>query len=422
MGKKRFLGAVEVTKKLLNDVIFMCESRMKTTYFTRSGGKLSFKNLILFNLFFVRKSVQLELEEFFEMLKLSDEGLTKQAYSEARQKISPSAFITLSKAVIQWFYDQNDYKTFDGYRLCAIDGSVFEIHNTKQLRDHFGYTQNKTIKYARARVSCIYDIENDLVLTSKIASYKTSERDLAKDTIEELKELGLKNDLILFDRGYPSRDFIAYIEKSDIKYVMRVPMSSMRELKETTQSDQTITFSVDGETLTARVLRFELSSGEEEVLVTNLMDKNLGTYEFKELYFKRWSIEEEYGVMKSKIQIENFTGSTPIAVEQDFYASIYLTNMVALLESEVTERIQKNDEGKELKHEYKANTNLVVGKLKNSLALLLLERNPWKRQRRFKRLIKWLEKKKTPIRPGRSYKRNKVLKSNKFPRNRKRCL
>lgn len=422
MGKKRFLGAVEVTRKLLNDVIFMCESRMKPTYFTRSGGKLSFKSVILFNLFFVKKSIQLELEEFFEMLNLSDEGLTKQAYSEARQKISPSAFITLSKAVIQWFYDQNDYKTFDGYRLCAIDGSVFEIHNTEQLRDHFGYTQNKTIKYARARVSCIYDIENDLVLTSKIASYKTSERDLAKDTIEDLKELGLKNDLILFDRGYPSRDFIAYIEKNDIKYVMRVPMSSMRELKETTQSDQIITFSVDGETLTARVLKFELSSGEEEVLVTNLMNENLGIYEFKKLYFKRWGIEEEYGVMKSKLQIENFTGSTPIAVEQDFYASIYLTNMVALLESEVTERIQKNDEGKDLKHEYKANTNLVVGKLKNSLVLLLLERNPRKRQRRFKRLMTSLEKKKTPIRPGRSYKRNKVLKSNKFPRNRKRCL
>jgi len=422
MKNNRFLGAVEVTKQILNDVIFMCESRTKPTYFTRSGGKLSFKNTILFNLFMAKKSIQLELEDFFERLNLSDEDITKQAYSEARQKISPSAFITLSKAVIQWFYKHDDFKTFKGYRLCAVDGSVFELHNSEQLRSYFGSTQNKTITYARAQVSCVYDIENDLILTSKIAPYRTGERAIAKETIEDLKDLGLKNDLILFDRGYPSKHFISYMENSDLKYLMRVPLSSMRELRETTQSDQIITFSVEGETLTARVLKFELSSGEEEILVTNLLDEDLSIQEFKELYFKRWGIEVEYDVMKSKLEIENFTGSTPIAIEQDFYASIYLTNMAALLESEVTERIQKHNQGKGLKYSYKANTNQVIGKLKGTFVLLLVEKNPRKRQRRFERLMKSLEKKKTPIRPGRSFKRNKVLSSNKFPRNRKRCL
>ena len=422
MKNKRFLGAVDVTKKLLNDVIFMCESRRKPTYFTRAGGKLSFKNTILFSLFFVKKSIQLELEDFFDRLNLSDEGITKQAYSEARQKISPSAFITLTKAVLQWFYEHHDFKTFYGYRLCAIDGSVFEIHNTEQLRDHFGYIHNQSITCARAQVSCIYDLENNLIIASKIAPYRTGERALAKELIQDLKKLGLKNDLILFDRGYPSKHFITYMEQHKLKYVMRVPLSSMRELKETTQSDQVITFSVDGETVTARVLRFELSSGEEEILVTNLMEKNLDVQDFKELYFKRWGIEKEYDVMKNKLEIENFTGSTPIAVEQDFYASVYLTNMVGLLESEVTERIQQANEGKGLKHEYKANTNFVIGKLKHSLVLLLLESSSRKRLRRFDQLMRSLVKKKTPIRNGRSYKRNKVITSNKFSRNRKRCL
>ncbi|GAE02567.1 hypothetical protein CBO05C_2257 [Clostridium botulinum B str. Osaka05] len=34
--------------------------------------------------------------------------------------------------------------------------------------------------------------------------------------------LGANNDLILFDRGYPSQNFITLIESKNIKYLMRV--------------------------------------------------------------------------------------------------------------------------------------------------------------------------------------------------------
>jgi hypothetical protein len=38
--KKKFLEAVKVTEAMLDDVIFMCESRVKSTYFTRKTKKL----------------------------------------------------------------------------------------------------------------------------------------------------------------------------------------------------------------------------------------------------------------------------------------------------------------------------------------------------------------------------------------------
>ncbi|ASK61487.1 hypothetical protein CFK37_04515 [Virgibacillus phasianinus] len=187
MGKKTFLEAVDVTKSMLNDVVFMCESRMKPTYFTREGNnKLSFKSTILFSLFFVKKSIQLELDAFFKVLNPANVSISKQGYSQARKKISPSAFIKLANAVVAWFYKDNSFKTFNGYRLCAIDGSVFELNNTKSLRGRFGYVHNQTTSYARARASCIHDIENDIILTSKIAPYKSSERDMAMDMINEL--------------------------------------------------------------------------------------------------------------------------------------------------------------------------------------------------------------------------------------------
>ena len=210
MGIKTLKTAIEITNQLINDIIFMCETRTKITYFTRAG-KMNFKNIILFMLNFVKKSIQLELDLFCKNINEKEPSMTKQAYSEARQKISPTAFIKMANAIISWFYGDDDFRRYRGYRLSAIDGCVLELNNSERLRSTFGYVENQSKKLARALSSGIYDIENDMMITSKIAKYKTSERDLAIELIEQLKTLGLKNDLILFDRGYPSAKLIAYL-------------------------------------------------------------------------------------------------------------------------------------------------------------------------------------------------------------------
>ncbi|UNC93535.1 transposase [Candidatus Contubernalis alkaliaceticus] len=230
---KKFLEALSITKLLIDDNIFMCETRMKQTYFTRAANcKMDFKSLILFQLNFVKKTLQLELDSYLKAIKGDEESITKQAYSQARQKISPTAFIIMADAITSWYYGDEDYKTFKGYRLSAIDASILEINNSQRLRDAFGYVEGgKTVKLARAKASCIYDIENDMMITSIITKYTTGEREIALQLIEKLEQLGLKNDLILFDRGYPSRDFFLYLEEKGIKYVCRT--SSARRFFQT---------------------------------------------------------------------------------------------------------------------------------------------------------------------------------------------
>jgi len=150
----------------------MCETRTKSTYFTRAGNcKMDFKSLILFELNFVKKTLQLELDSFFKTMKGDEKSITKQGYSEARQKISPTAFIKMADAIISWYYDDDSFKKFKGYRLSAIDASILELNNSERLRDAFGYGEGKTIKLARAKASGIYDLENDMMLTSKITRY-----------------------------------------------------------------------------------------------------------------------------------------------------------------------------------------------------------------------------------------------------------
>ncbi|GAE28237.1 mobile element protein [Halalkalibacter wakoensis JCM 9140] len=421
---KTFLEAIRVTEELLNDVIFMCESRMKSTYFTRRGNnKMDFNSLILFCLNFVKKSIQLELDDFHKLLNLPDVSISKQGFSEARQKISPNAFMKLVDVVTEWFYEDGVINTFKGYRLSAIDASILELNNSERLRTAFGFCENKTKRFARALASGIYDIENNIMIVSKITRYHTAERDVAIELIEKLKQMGLKKDLILFDRGYPSRHFISYLHMNTIKFLMRVSSSTLKEINESKGSDQRIQIkSADGEVITLRVLRFTLDSGIEEILVTNVMDEDWGIQEFKELYFKRWGIEVKYMELKSRLQLENFTGDTAISVEQDFYASVYLANMIALLKHEANEKMTEENEGKGLKYGYKVNTNILIGKLKNSLTLMLLEEQPIKRTAIFHRIMQEISRHKVPIRPGRSFKRNMVLKANKYSLNKKRCL
>ena len=203
---------------------------------------------------------------------------------------------------------------------------------------------------------------------------------------------------------------------------MRVKNKSMKEFDEALEPDQIVKIKVDGKTIKVRVIRFMLDSGVEEVLVSNLLEESLGIREFKALYFKRWGIEVKFDEVKSRLQIENFTGDTVISVEQDFYASIYLSNMVALAKNEANEKIAQNNEDKNLKYEYKVNTNILIGKMKDSMVLMLLEDNSEKRNEMFQSIMQKIVKNMVPIRPGRSKVRKMGLKANKYPMNQKRCL
>ncbi len=86
----------------------------------------------------------------------------------------------------------------------------------------------------------------------------------------------------------------------------------------------------------------------------------------------------------------------------------------------VRDKIANQD--KDLKYEYKVNTNILIGKLKDSLVLMLLEDNPDKRSAMLYRIMEEISKNMVPIRPGRSNLRRKGLRAIKYPVNQKRSL
>jgi hypothetical protein len=184
---------------------------------------------------------------------------------------------------------------------------------------------------------------------------------------------------------------------------MRVSSGFLRVVINAPNQDQIIEVKHKDKVLKMRVIKFELESGIIETLVTNLFDETISLEDFKELYFKRWGIEVKFNEIKNKLQVENFTGKTIIAIEQDFYATMYLTNIVAQAKKDSNEVIQENSKNKNLKFEYKVNTNVLIEKLKDTLITMLIIKNPWKRSKILKSIQSEIEKNIIPIRPGRKF-------------------
>ena len=80
---------------------------------------------------------------------------------------------------------------------------------------------------------------------------------------------------------------------------------------------------------------------------------------------------------------------------------MYLANMVALAKKDANQVIKEDCKNKNLKFEYKVNTNVLIGKLKDTLIIMIITRNPWNRSKILKSIQGEIERNIIPIRPGR---------------------
>lgn len=417
-------------------------AKLNAKYFTRNR-KLNLENIVTMIINMMRKTLQIEIDSFIENI-LNEENLdyTKQAFSKARQKLSPEAFSSLNDELIKEYYSDNDFKKYKGWRLLAIDGSVLEVPDNPETQATYGYSENQVsnLKIARAKMSELYDIENELSISAKLDHYKSSERQLAKKNIEKMlsfRHNEVKN-LIIFDRGYPSFDLIMFLYAKKIDFLMRLNSSYWQEEIKNAGEDEEIEIVINknrkkelkrqgskvkiGDSIKIRVIKFKPDSGQEEILITNLTKEELTLDEAKELYFKRWGIETRFDTLKNRLELENFSGEKPLIIEQDFYATQFVSNMAAIFKHDAEEQLKQKNKGKNLKHEYKINNNILFGKLKNQLVLLLLEKNEDKKLILYQNFIEQIQKSVVPIRKNRKFERKKKIRSNKYPKCRRRAI
>ena len=87
----------------------------------------------------------------------------------------------------------------------SVDGSRLTLPRTRELEKIYGRTKNQTETYIIQGKACVlYDVLNKIVVGGVLSSVDTDERIQAKQLLGYCR----KGDLIIYDRGFASFDFM----------------------------------------------------------------------------------------------------------------------------------------------------------------------------------------------------------------------
>jgi hypothetical protein len=419
------------------------EARYKTesTKFTRER-KLPQTDIVWYLAMQKGRTTSLELDSYFkEKTGGYETDITKQAFSKQRQYLKPEIFIDLAKDYLKSFYQKTpeEARRYKGHLILAVDGSMFEIPNTPKLREEYKAQINssKDRISARARVSMLYDVENGFIVDALISDCGKGEGALCYENIENAKDVvDLRNSIIIFDRGYPSVELMLYLEENGIKYICRLQSEMYEREKQGMRSDDEwieieldckrrrkikneglLETAMEKKRQRCRLSKVVLSTGEAEFLLSNIDKEVISEEEMIDAYFKRWRIETGYDILKNKMHLENFTGRTKIAIEQDFHAQIYTHNLLQDIKNEANEEARSENKGKNLKYEYKPNINILAGVLKNILIAVMFTESDEEKERLYRTIVDKAKKNLVAIRPNRSFERKEYSGMNKYRTN-----
>ena len=415
-----FLEIVRYVHYIIFSDYYIRRATKRQMDFTRTR-KMSFTDYIFAIVGNTKTSLQAGINAFFDTQNQIHMEYSKQAFSKGRQRIKPEAFLELFQATVDKFYETADCADWHGYHPLGIDGTRLNLPCTKELRDIYGEQTSQGAPQVQALVSGMYDLLNGMIVDVRIAGCRSSERDATQNMIENFDAERITNPVFIMDRGYPSAALIDSIIGSGHKFVMRCSTEFLRGISLPKQ-DNTLEhkFAKLKQPVKLRIVKVPLSEDNIEYLATNIFDNDISAEDLGELYHLRWGIETKYNDVKNKLEIENFTGYSPDAVLQDFYASLFLANLAGALEYDLHEKVEAAHNKPENKYEYRMNTNRVISELKQNVVEMLITESKIKRAKLFHKIQRRLMNAVVPVRPNRNFPREKRHHTSKFSHNTKR--
>ena len=128
VNQNNFLGRVQNFFKTLNSRLDEKEYQQAHSVgagaFTRRR-KLTFKQLVVFLMNVVTKSIQKELNHYYKLIKSGDfdlQHISQGAFTQARAKLKHTAFVELSNRVVDEFYNEAPWMSWHGRRVLSVDG------------------------------------------------------------------------------------------------------------------------------------------------------------------------------------------------------------------------------------------------------------------------------------------------------------
>jgi len=348
-----------------------------------------------------------------------DDPASKQAFSQARSNLSYSCFQELNDLALQAFYQEDKSGIWKGRRIIAADGSTLRLPESPDTVAHFGrYNCGKNVQAdacpVMGRISEFTDVMSGLIVSAALLPLNIGEESMAEGQLrivtEKMRSWCEEKLLFVYDRGYPSKQFVLSHLSLNIDFVFRVPSRFNGQIDDFVASGAT-----DGmlklyeEAPALRIAVFPLSSGEQEILLTSLIDRTEVTYEeLFSVYGVRWrAMEEGYKRQKVQFELQNWATASTMGVLQEFWAMIYITNVVSMSCYELEGPSIPGKDPKE-----RLNRSVLFGSMKDDvLKTLGGELSVESFTKKFKKLA---HRAKVPVKPGRQFSRDGLGKPKRF--------
>lgn len=398
--------------------------------------KVSFKDFVKFFCFRRGTTNQDDFDKFVEnMLDADDLELTRQDISQQRTYINPIVFKEINKQYLREInYNKNSplFNTFKGFRICAGDGSDFELPNFPEVKKEFQVPDKSLTKKVgpTAKFSGIVDTLNGFILDGIIGNHKESEQKLMYQNLENVKDITpLESTIFVFDRGYNSMEFYANLIDMNTYFVVRLINKFYKKEKSKVKSnDGEIKLNLKGQRikrfkneelkekfsdeteLTLRLTTIKLENGETEHLLSNIPKNIMNTEDISFIYHLRWGIETNYNTLKNREYIENYSGKRRITIEQDIYSKFLRHNIFHHYKNYLNIIINNKKRKKGITTKYKVDQANLIRKLNDYLPIMIL--NPRKKiiRKYTKKIITKCEKAPNKDEPNPPTPRNNKLK------------
>jgi hypothetical protein len=298
--------------------------------------------------------------------------------------------------LVDLFYQLAPIKRYKGFRIWACDGSIVRLADQKdahRLGTHT--TQHGT--FASVRLLCYCDVFNKLITRYWLKDKQSQEisqvcpylADLPKDVLSVYDRLYASHRMLFLHQFHHSHCLIrckttgsntiqAFLDAGQSDALITEPLNerAWRQLRKLGHQKSSY------HTLTYRLIRVELPSGETEVLMTTLLE-GFTVADFSYLYQQRWGIETVFDQVKNLLKAGVFSGYSAHSCQQDLWALPIVFNLQTVLmlagEPALKKRCRKRAKA------YQINRNVGLDSLKRNLNAVLLANS-----RSLEKTLDWL--------------------------------
>jgi Transposase DDE domain len=288
---------------------------------------------------------------------------TTSSFCEARRKLSVDqcrgalSFIRTKCTALK----RRKRVLYGDYRLIAVDMTKLALPAYEDVRSVFGCPKDakrRTAAAPQGTLTVMWDISTNTPIDWALEKVYSSERLAAQGFMHHL---GAK-DLLIVDRGYPSRQFFQDVAQQSAAYLVRMPIGSRGGFKEVYEFsrdkhawDRVIHLHADNKktgkpTVAVRLFKVKLPSGDIAIFATNLLNKKLHRRKsLGALYCYRWDLETAFREMKVWYGLENFAARYADGIQQEVAALMIFMQLTAELEAQALDyhdiETKKTDEG-----------------------------------------------------------------------------